>query len=151
MTDTLVEMSLVVFCPEDPLPADAGWRDRAVAWFLRRLQPGFRHCFVMWRSRLGPAWIIVNHHLGRLDVLEQPDTPVEAFGTVFPHYGAVLAWMEERGLAHSVWVPRQPNHRFAPRGPMNCVSVVKHVLGIEAALILTPWQLYRRLTKPEAS
>jgi hypothetical protein len=35
--------------------------------------------------------------------------------------------------------------RLAPVRPYTCVEAVKHVLGLHAPWILTPWQLYKKL------
>ena len=151
----MIDMALVVFSEADPLDDDATWRDRWAARVLSRLKPGFRHCFVMWRAENFPGWIVINNHAARYEAIEQPDRePIYPLPDdkdfYLPHYGAFVDWMEESGLAHSVWASRQPSKHYLIHGPLTCVNTAKHALGIEAPLVQTPWQLYRYLKAEES-
>lgn len=131
---------LVVFCDPEPLAVGAAWRDRALYRGLRLLQPGFRHVFALVPTRLAHTYIIVNSTAERLDLADVVWVPpVWADGG---EYEATLAW-GGTGRVVEAW-PSSPG-RWVPRGPLSCVAVVKHLLGIEAAHVVTPWQLYRHL------
>jgi hypothetical protein len=102
--------------------------------WLRLLRPGFRHCFVALDD--GRHWVVV-------DPLA-PFTDVSVLDV--PAGWDVPGWF--RGLGMTV-VPapvRRGLTRPAPWAPFTCVEAVKRVLGLHAPFVLTPWQLYRRLT-----
>lgn len=104
--------------------------------FLRILKPGFRHCFVLLND--GNCWVSVD--------------PMSHYTEVLVHQVSsdfdLPRWLERRG--HKV-VAAPVNHSAktpAPFGIFSCVEAVKRVLGIHAFAVITPWQLYRHLTKP---
>jgi len=114
--------------------------DRADCAWLRFLKPGFRHCFAAIRESGG--WLIVDPLLDRIE----------------------LAWVEPAqdfdlpalyaSLGHTVLAGATRRPERAPRlprlAPLTCVSVVKRLLGVSAAGVLTPWQLCRHLTSRES-
>jgi hypothetical protein len=98
----------------------------------RILKPGFKHCFCAVTDERG-YWIVVNGRAGlpAVDVVAMADFDLKSF-------------YEQEGLT----VVQAPTGE-APRWPLtltNCVGMVKSVLGINAFGVVTPWQLYRRLT-----
>lgn len=102
---------------------------------LSLLRPGFRHCFVAVRQ--DQAWVILDPlahqtHLGLVSGLD----------------AAALADFYRSRCLHVVetWVRTAPQ-RIAPLRLYTCVEAVKRVLGIHAPRVLTPWQLYRWLTR----
>ncbi|MFV3075130.1 hypothetical protein [Niveispirillum fermenti] len=114
--------ALLVFCA-----------DTEIAWLRRLLRPGFRHVFVA--LPVPGGWITVDPLATRLEVAFHPlATDMDLAGWFRAHGHLVLP------------VPRQaPIPSRTLLAPLTCVSVAKRILGIDAPLVLTPWQLYRHL------
>ncbi len=97
------------------------------------LKRGFRHCFVVVKDDAG-FWIRIDSKIGvpEIDVVGGPKDDLAAF------------WRD-----HGYTVVETKRGTDAPRVGLitNCVGMVKCVLGLRAAFVLTPRQLYRRLTK----
>ncbi|MEI6558953.1 MAG: hypothetical protein WCO00_11150 [Rhodospirillaceae bacterium] len=104
-----------------------------LAW-LRLLRPGFRHCFVMLHD--GERWIAIDPLAALLEVT----VPPVAADFDLP------GWFAGRGHAVVAAPIRRALGRPAPWAPFTCVETCKRVLGLRDRLVLTPWQLYRRLT-----
>ncbi|WP_185961496.1 hypothetical protein [Telmatospirillum sp. J64-1] len=106
--------------------------ETGLVW-LRWLRPGFRHCFLLLEDESG--WLAYEPLVHRTEILRLDIPP--AFD--------LRRWYEERG--HVVVETRLfPADSRRPRlGIYSCVEAVKRVLGIQAPLVLTPWQLYRHL------
>jgi hypothetical protein len=104
-----------------------------MAW-LKILKPGFRHCSVLMND--GQSWISYDPLSNYTDITVHH----------LPAEFNLPRWMEDRG--HTV-LPAKMNKpkRPAPFSIFSCVEAVKRSLGIHARLIITPWQLYRHLTK----
>jgi hypothetical protein len=98
------------------------------------LKPGFRHCFVVVRDAKGP-WILVDPADGVpcLSVIGLEDFDVPGF------YRDMGLTVVETAV---VSVPF-----YFPWTIANCVGMVKAVIGLRAPLVVTPYGLYRRLTK----
>lgn len=112
--------------------------DHAACAWLRPLRRGFRHCFVVLRA--GSLWLACEPLKDRieLDALALP-----------PNFD-LAAFYGEQGYRVLLGrrLPPRPRRPFAP-APLTCVTVVKRLLGIHAAWVWTPWQLYAHLTAPE--
>lgn len=97
----------------------------------RFLKPGFRHVFVALQS--GKYWIRIDALVGRpvIEVVCSADYDLatfyrqEGFTVVETRQGAKLA----------AW----------PLAVVSCVGIVKAVLCLNAPLVVTPYQLYRRI------
>lgn len=118
-----------------PAPdALVGFVGHADLWWLRLLRPGFRHCFAAIRT--GSVWVVVDpmshHTLMRLEC--SPD---------------LMGFYASRGITVVATRVRPPPRRPAPWRPYTCVEAVKRLLGVQAAWVLTPWQLYRFLKMQE--
>ena len=111
---------------------------QAELWWLRVLRPGFRHCFVALND--GGHWVVV-------DPLA-PFTDVAVLG--LPAEYDLPDWFRGLGMIVVPAPLRRGLTRPAPWGAFTCVEAVKRVLGLHAPFVLTPWQLYRRLTRPGA-
>lgn len=106
-----------------------------IAW-LRVLRPGFRHCYVLlndgdvWTSidPLSPYTDVVVHHCVDVDF----DLP---------------GWLKSRGYCVIPALINREHARPAPWMMFTCVEAVKRILGIHNRFIVTPWQLYRHLSK----
>ncbi|MEQ9811420.1 MAG: hypothetical protein RLO50_01465 [Azospirillaceae bacterium] len=114
--------------------AFAGTGKRPWSWFLK---PGFRHCFVMLDD--GRGWITVEPLSSRIDVARQELAPGEDLPARYLRQGHIVL---PAPLA-------RPETADWPQ-PFTCVAVVKRVLGLRAALVLTPWQLYRHLLRRQS-
>ncbi len=132
-----VNQSLSLSSPRQAWVVFNGQAD--VPW-LRFLRPGFRHCFVLLRD--GASWVSVDPMLNRMDVCVHHHVPVEF---------DLPRWLAQRGqrvIPAALDISRK---RPAPWRPFTCVEAVKRILGVHARHILTPWQLYRYLTRPAAA
>lgn len=118
---------------ENDREAWVGFRNNTGLSWLRLLKPGFRHCFLVLRQK--ETWVVYDplaHHT-RIDIV--------AGGY------ELLDRMCERGCRLIPVYPCEPPCRPQPWRPYSCVEAVKRALGIKDGWILTPWQLYRRLTR----
>ncbi len=104
--------------------------------WLRWLKPGFRHCFVLLND--GMHWISVDPLLNHMEV-QVHNTPA---GFDLP------GWLRSRGHRVVAAPVSRLRMRPAPFLPFTCVETAKRILGIHDLRVLTPWQLYRSLTKP---
>ena len=106
--------------------------------WLKCLKPGFRHCFVILND--GRNWVTIDPLLNYMDVMVH----------TVPAEFDLPRWLQARG--HKV--VEAPLYRLkkpAPWMAFTCVEAVKRVLGIHARMVLTPWQLYRHLTKKQTA
>lgn len=104
-----------------------------LAW-LRLLKPGFRHCLVVVED--GGRWIMVD-----------PVSPFTLVALLDLPDGSLPGWLAGLGLTVVETTVCRTGTRPAPWAPFTCVEAVKRVLGLRAAHVLTPWQLYRYLTR----
>lgn len=103
--------------------------------YLHFLKPGYRHCMVVMAE--AGEWVLLDPMSNGLQVTK---------------LGALPPWelqeiLQESGL---VAVPAQraaPRQKELPLGPATCVEVVKRCLALPDRFVLTPWQLYRKLTR----
>ena len=105
-----------------------------VRW-LRWLKPGFRHCFVAVDD--GIEWLTVDPLLHRLEI--------RASG--LPSAFDLAAEYRRMALDVIEVIPAPVALRRAPFGLFTCVETAKRLLGIRAPWVLTPWQLYRLLSR----
>lgn len=108
--------------------------DAVEAPWLKFLRPGFRHVFAAVEE--GPSWMICDPLKDRIELRLLQLPPGVDLADVFAAQG------------HNVLVGRtmgdRPRQKLA-LAPLTCVAVVKRLLGIRAAGILTPRQLYDHL------
>ncbi len=97
----------------------------------RWLKPGFRHCFCAVRTE--NFWIRVDGQMGPpvIQVVAPGDYDLAGF---------------YRAEGFTVVETEQRNHRAGLFVVANCVGIVKRVLAISAPFVVTPWQLYKKLT-----
>ena len=110
--------------------------DRADCWWLRRLKPGFRHCFVALRHP--PGWLVCDPLKDRIEltILDVPSS--------FDLPGFYVAQGHRVLLGRTAANRSEAEARFGIE-LLTCVAVVKRVLGIRAGSVQTPWQLFRHL------
>lgn len=108
-------------------------------WLARFLKPGFHHVFVcVLVERDGQGWwVSIDPALGlpTINVECGPDGDLRGF---YEDLNCTVIETE-----------RLPGQRL-PRWSWalaNCVGVVKFVIGIRAPFCITPYQLYKRLTR----
>ncbi len=115
--------------------------DDASLFWLRLLQPGFRHCAVILPTHDRPRdWTIIDplsHHL-LVDAISVPDGQSD-----------LPEQLRQAGHTLVAVSLSLPPKRPAPIMPLSCVEIVKRLLGIHSRCILTPYQLYRFLTNPQ--
>ena len=113
--------------------AVVGFAGHAELAWLRLLKPGFRHCLVALHEPAG--WIVYDPlaHATEFALL-----PLEAAADPF-------AWLLGHGYLPVPARRRPPLRRPLAPAPFTCVEAVKRALGLRAPLVLTPWQLFRRL------
>ncbi|MBC8337147.1 MAG: hypothetical protein H8E39_00510 [Alphaproteobacteria bacterium] len=118
-----------------PALALVAFSSEAELKWLKLFKPGFRHCFVALES--GPQWILYNPLSNRTEVavLETGDLL------------RAIKFYRERGLVLVPWKTKIAPLKPAPWAPFTCVEAVKRVLGIQAARVVTPWNLYNFLKK----
>lgn len=129
-------------CGDDS--AAAGTADRAVVVFaeetrlpkLRRLKPGFRHCYVY--LRLEGGWIGVDPLSHRWEIRHFLHWDREA------DLAAHLRRLGQCALTVPVF---QPPRRLAPPLPSSCVEAVKRLIGLHSWAIRTPWELFLHVKK----
>jgi hypothetical protein len=113
--------------------AVVGFSGRATLPWLRLLKPGFRHCFVLLRTR--GLWLYYDPMAHYTFATVIGAYPLRAMMRVFRCDGCRLRLVR----------PGTPAEQALDWRPYTCVEAVKRVLGMQEPWILTPWQLYRRL------
>ena len=100
----------------------------------RFLKPGFQHCFLVLLPPATATATMVEKLLLRLRPQVTTDT------ATLPQ---LLANYSQRGYT-VVLLQRDPLP--VPATPLTCTALVKAVLGIRDPRVLTPYQLYKRIT-----
>lgn len=97
---------------------------------------GFRHCFALrWD---GFNWVLVDPLGSWLEVQVMP-------------YGIDENVPQKMlDLGHKLlYVRKNRSFRIILRGPMTCVNIMKHLIGLRAFWIITPKQLYNYLKRKD--
>jgi hypothetical protein len=113
----------IVFTNETDLPV------------LKLLKSGFRHCFILIKTRLG---FIAIDPLSNRTVVEVPE--------VMPEFDLPLFFKQQGCKVLAVKRSEPPPKPLLPL-PCSCVETVKRLIGLRAVLIFTPYALYRYLKK----
>jgi hypothetical protein len=98
------------------------------------LKPGFRHCAVAVQDGDSP-WILID-----------PAEGVPNFRIMGAHDFDLAAFYREIGETVVETVVKAEPLQW-PLAMANCAGMVKAVLGLRAPLVVTPYALYRRLTR----
>jgi hypothetical protein len=109
------------------------FHDHGRHWLNRLLKPGFRHCFVAVQS--GGYWIEIDARDGLPMVKVQCAADYDLAGFYRDNGFSVIEACQSA---------RPP---VGPVSAANCAGMVKAILGLRAPLALTPYQLYRRLSR----
>jgi hypothetical protein len=112
--------------------------DRVECPWLRGLERGFRHCFAALADDSG--WLLCDPLKDR--ILLTRITPPAGFD--------LARFYCDQG--HRVLVgtaaPASATRGTPTVAPLTCVAIVKRLLGVQAATVLTPRQLFRHLVRP---
>lgn len=98
-------------------------------WLIKRLERGFRHCFIAFED--DDHWIVID--------------PLHTHTQVF-----ICDDIEQYAGNGATLLPIQTNIKQAFRGGLcwfNCVEAVKSHIGLKSFFTFTPFQLYGRLIK----
>ena len=110
------------------------------SWFMRRLQPGFKHVYAMKKTEAGNFWQIVDPLRPHLKVYQE-------LVSMYPHPRAFAG-------PDAIILPITANiDRAGKVGTLSiftCVDVVKALIGIRAPLVFTPWQLYKYIMRAKS-
>mgnify|MGYP003650125169 FL=1 len=94
----------------------------------------FRHCFALrWD---GFNWILIESLGCSLEVSILPYAEDDDVPQIMKDGGFLVTQMD-----------KQENNKYIFRGWMTCVTVIKHLLGIRKAWIVTPKQLYKYIAR----
>lgn len=107
--------------------------------WLRLLRPGFRHCFAAIND--GRHWLVIDPLSSVLEL------SVAAVGAEVD----LAALLTGQGLTVVTAPVRRGLTKPAPWAPFTCVETVKRALGLHHRWVITPWQLYRRLSSAPAT
>ncbi|WP_439579042.1 hypothetical protein [Elioraea sp.] len=128
----------------DRLPESMVWvafSGRADLPWLRLLRPGFRHCFAAVEDNTG--WTVIDP-LSRRLVVQRLAVDV---GFDLPTF-----WRRAGFRVLGPFVPLAPSAGvLPPLAPFNCVTACLRLLGLNWPLVLTPFGLYRRLSRHHAT
>lgn len=110
------------------------FEDRTDARVLRWLKPGFRHCFCL--TGEGTLWTLCDPLKSRLALATVSGLESAELAEHFATGGRTVLL----GTVADATPPGRPSLR-----PVTCVEIVKRLVGLRAARVATPHQLYRRL------
>lgn len=103
--------------------------------YVFHTRPGFKHCFLLYWDGWARRFILLDWRMNRVDVMCFFDFEIEEF---FAHAdkwdGTVVRFMPVSEVQSRFGFPYK-----------SCVTMIQHFLALQHYLILTPFQLYRRL------
>ncbi len=105
--------------------------------WLRPLRQGFRHCFAALRDEAG--WTVLEPLSGRLVVMRLAVPAAFDLPGFYARAGLAVVGPFAPGPARAGWLPGLL--------PFTCVGLCRAVLGAGAPPAITPWGLFRRLTR----
>ncbi|MCP5116924.1 MAG: hypothetical protein GY953_39360 [bacterium] len=108
--------------------------DTNIKW-LRLLKRGYRHCWIALEQ--DGKWVVLNFYRNAASVdVAEGSSPERA-----------TAHLRRLGWRVVETEVRDAPLRSAPIALLNCVEIVKRILGIHARWVVTPYQLYRYLKR----
>ncbi len=105
-------------------------------WWLRLLKSGFRHCYILQSMQKGCLWLEINPFSDQVII--------NTYNYKEPKSIEDMLEDKDFSVACLVDVMDAPQ-KCAPLGFFTCVELVKRVLGIHSANIVTPYQLYKKI------
>jgi hypothetical protein len=111
-------------------------REERYWWdWLFHTRPGFRHCFILYWDEYVLRWLLVDWRLRKLDIMMMFDFEAER---IFKSAGECRATI--------VRYPKPEDLQGGQPGLISyCSNMMAKFLGLNNHLILTPYQLYRKL------
>jgi hypothetical protein len=113
------------------------FEDRTDSGMLSLLRPGFRHCFCLVGS--GTDWIVCDPLKTRIELAVVTAAAERLLAEQLTRSGRTVL----RGRVHA----ERKSQALRLRA-VTCVEVVMRVLNLDAAGVLTHYQLFRRLLDP---
>jgi hypothetical protein len=110
-------------------------------WLFKFLKPSFKHVYAVKKSRGGQYWCVIN---ARSSYIEVETEPVSVYPKIRDYAGD-----NDTIVKVKVDIVRSGNiHQWSL---ITCGCIIKGVLGINAWLCFTPYQLYKRIISWEKS
>ena len=103
---------------------------------LKLLKKGFRHCFMVMQQ--DGRWVLIDPRSNKTDIALLPHPATFNFPRYFSEQGKTVI---------KVPLTIKTPHKVAPVFPVSCVETVKRLIGVHQRWVMTPYQLYRHLTK----
>lgn len=116
-------------------PVLAVFSEQRCFWWQRFLKPGFRHCSAI--LDLGEGWLLFDPLSNATAWHRLPPSSKSELIAAIRGHGSEVIELSVR--------PVTP--RVAHFAPYTCVEAVKRCLGVSAPHVLTPWQLFRWLSR----
>lgn len=111
------------------------FQDEVSLWWLRVLKKGFRHCYILIPLE-GNSYLEINPMSNRLFI--------NIYN--FPKGYDYVAILEGKGKrVCETDIPEIPPFSAFPIGVFTCVEFVKRVLGIQSRMVVTPYELYKKI------
>ncbi len=107
--------------------------------YLQLLKPGFRHCMIVVAE--AGEWVLLDPMSNGLQVTKLGALPPSELQQLFQENGLVAVPVQRAA----------PRRKELPLGPSTCVEIVKRCLALRGRMVLTPWQLYRKINRFEVS
>lgn len=110
--------------------------DNVSLWWLKFLKKGFRHCYVLLKLNGGSHWLELNPYSNQLILKE--------FWLGKRSDELVLFNENKNARICKVKIEDAPL-KCAPLGFFTCVEFIKRIIGIHSVMVITPYQLYKKL------
>lgn len=107
------------------------------SWFMSILQPGFKHVYAMKKTSGGFFWMIVDPCRTHIDIRQEMVSD-------YPH---PRLYAGDEAVILPIRATINGSKRRSHLCHINCVEVVKGLLGIKSFFTWTPWMLYKYLTR----
>lgn len=106
-------------------------------WWLRFLQPGFRHCYVLLQISKEPVqWLEINPSSNQLYIFLHSNAM---------NFNYIYHLQHKKNITIIPVEFSQAPLKCAPFAPFTCVEFAKRILGIHKFFLMTPYQLYKYL------
>lgn len=102
---------------------------------LKALRPGFRHCFVVLND--GVRWMSIDPMAHYTEIISHD----------LPATYDVISWIERQNCRAVEVRPKKPAQKALWPMIFTCVESVKRIIGLRRFWVITPWQLYKALTR----
>lgn len=111
-------------------------RSRHRNWMIRLLNPYYQHVYAVKKSEGEQFWIVINPLSSHTDIKMLPVSE-------YPHI-RMMTNEEDIVLTVDTDIKKRDRHTLCI---INCVEIVKSLLGIRAFWVFTPYQLYKCIVR----